>query len=144
MSDLNRVILIGRLTRDPELRFTSSGVALANLSLAINRRIEPRDGEPREEVVFLDVTVWRNQAEACAQYLKKGRMICVEGRLSMDKWKDREGKERTKLFVTADAVQFLGGREEEAGAAPTDRKASKSSGEYAGAAPAGQDDDAAF
>jgi len=101
MPNLNRAILIGRLSRDPELKYAQSGAAVANLSLAINRRIEPRDGEPREEVVFVDVTVWRTQAETCAQYLEKGRPVYVEGRLSMDKWTDRNGQERSKVGPAA-------------------------------------------
>lgn len=111
MANVNKVILIGRLTRDPELRFTASGTAVCDLGLAINRVTGGADGsgERREETTFVDVTVWARQAEACAQYLKKGREAYVEGRLQLDQWQDDAGNNRRKLKVVAERVQFLGG-----------------------------------
>lgn len=108
MADLNKVFLIGRLTRDPELRTTPGGSSVTDLGLATNRPYTTKDGERREEVVFLEVTVWNRQAENCCQYLKKGRMVHVEGHLKLDSWEDAAtGQKRSKLRVEADRVQFL-------------------------------------
>lgn len=116
MANLNKVLLMGRLTRDPELRYTPGGAAVTDLSLAINRTFSTRDGESREETVFIDVTVWDRQAETCCQYLKKGRAVHVEGSLKMDTWDDKAtGEKRSKLKVQAERVQFLDRREEGGG-----------------------------
>ena len=115
MANLNQVFLMGRLTRDPELRYTPSGVAVADLGLAINRTYTTKDGERREEVLFIDVTVWNRQAENCCQYLKKGRQVHVEGHLKMESWDDKTtGEKRTKIKVEADRVQFLASRRDDA------------------------------
>jgi len=111
MANLNKVLLIGNLTRDPELRYIPSGTAVVDLGLAVNRRVKKSDGTWGEEAAFIDVTVWGKQAENCAEYLSKGRPIFVEGRLQFDQWEDKKtGDKRSKLKVTADNVQFLGGR----------------------------------
>ena len=116
MAQLNKVLLMGNLTRDPELRRLPSGVAVTELGLALNRSFQGKDGERREEVVFIDVTVWDRQAETCCQYLKKGRGVHVEGYLKMDTWDDKTtGEKRSKLKVQAERVQFLGGRDEMGG-----------------------------
>ena len=107
MANLNRVILIGNLTRDPELRYTPSGTPVANLRLAVNSSFRDQRGERKEETCFVTVVVWNKQAEACNQYLKKGRPVCVEGRLIWRSW-EQEGKTRSTLEVRADRVQFLG------------------------------------
>jgi single-strand DNA-binding protein len=109
MANVNKVILIGRLTRDPELRFTPQGTPVCDLSLAINRVTRNPDGTQREETSFIDVTVWGRQAETTAQYLKKGREAFVEGRLTQERWENPEGQKRSKLKVTAERIQFLGG-----------------------------------
>ena len=115
MAQLNKVFLMGNLTRDPELRRLPSGTAVTELGLALNRSFTGKDGERREEVVFIDVTVWDRQAETCCQYLKKGRAVHVEGYLKMDSWDDKTtGEKRTKLKVQADRVQFLD-RKDDAG-----------------------------
>jgi single-strand DNA-binding protein len=115
MAQLNRVFLMGNLTRDPELRRLTNGTAVTDLGLALNRTYTDKNGEKREEVVFIDVTVWDRQAETCCQYLKKGRAIHVEGFLKMDSWDDKTtGEKRTKLKVQADRVQFLD-RKDDAG-----------------------------
>ena len=112
MADLNRVFLMGRLTFDPELRRTPSGTAVTELRMATNRSYQGRDGERKEETLFIDVTVWDRQAETCCQYLKKGSAVHVEGSLRMDTWDDKTtGEKRSKVKVHADRVQFLGGRE---------------------------------
>jgi len=111
MANLNKVFLMGRLTRDPELRYIQSGTGVLDLGLAVNRRTRLKDGTWGEEAAFIDVTVWGKQAENCAEYLSKGRAVLVEGYLRMDQWKDKKtGDNRSKLKVTADNVQFLDGR----------------------------------
>ncbi len=108
-SGYNRVILMGNLTRDPELRYTPSGTAVSDLRLAVSTQ-RGRGNDRQEDTVFVDVTVWDRQAETCCEYLAKGRPVLVEGRLRMDEWEDREsGQKRSKLCVTASNVQFLGG-----------------------------------
>ncbi len=108
MANLNRVFLIGNLTRDPELRYIPSGTPVVSFGLAINTTIGRPSGEPKEEVCFVRVVVWGKQAESCKQYLTKGRLVCVEGRLIYRSW-EQEGKTRSTLEVRADRVQFLGG-----------------------------------
>lgn len=116
MADLNKVFLMGRLTHDPELRYTPNGSAVADLRLATSRVYNTKDGDRREEKLFIDVTVWNRQAENCCQYLKKGRPVHVEGYLKMDSWDDKStGEKRTKIKVEADRVQFLDGRRDDDG-----------------------------
>ena len=111
MADLNKVFLMGRLTFDPELRRTTGGTAVTELRMATSRSWAGRDGERREETLFIDVTVWDRQAENCCQYLRKGSGIHVEGALKMDSWDDKNtGEKRSKIRVTADRVQFLDSR----------------------------------
>jgi single-strand DNA-binding protein len=108
MANLNKVFLIGNLTRDPELRYTPGGTAVANLGIAVNRRFKDSSGELKEEVCFLTVTVWDKQAEACCQYLQKGRPVFVEGVLQSRFWETPEGQKRSAIDVRAERVQFLG------------------------------------
>lgn len=109
MASFNKVILVGNLTRDPELRYTSGGAAVCGLGMAVNRRFTTASGEQREEVCFVDVDVWGRQGETCKNYLRKGSPVLIEGRLRMDTWQDREtGKTRSRLGVTAERTQFLG------------------------------------
>jgi len=108
MANLNKVFLIGNLTRDPELRYTPGGTAVANLGIAVNRKFKDSSGELKEEVCFLTVTVWDKQAEACCQYLTKGRPVFVEGVLQSRFWETPEGQKRSAIDVRAERVQFLG------------------------------------
>ena len=108
MANLNKVFLIGNLTRAPELRYTPTGVAVANLGLAVNRRFRDKTGELKEDVCFLTVTVWDKQAEACCQYLQKGSPIFVEGVLQSRSWETNDGQKRSTIDVRAERVQFLG------------------------------------
>ncbi len=113
MASFNKVILIGNLTRDPELRYTAKGTAIGKLGLAVNRRWRNEAGEWQEEVTFIDVSAFGKQAETIGQYLKKGRPIMVEGRLKLDQWEDKNtGQKRSKLDVVLENFQFLdsGGR----------------------------------
>lgn len=116
MASLNRVFLMGNLTRDPQLKYTQSGLAVCDFGLAVNRKYRTGQGEDREETLFVDITVFARQAETASEYLSKGRPVFIEGRLKFDQWTNAEGQKRSKLSVVADRVQFLGGRP--GGAAP--------------------------
>lgn len=107
MISLNRVLLIGNLTKDPELRYTPSGTPVANLRLAVNSTFKDQTGARKEETCFVTIVVWSRQAEICNQYLKKGRSVFVEGRLIYRSW-EADGKTRSTMEVRADRVQFLG------------------------------------
>ena len=107
MPSFNKVLLMGNLTRDPELRFTASGTAVAGFGLAVNRRYKSGN-EWKDEVCYVDITVWGKQGENCAEYLNKGSGVFVEGRLHMRSWETEEGQKRNKLEVVANNVQFLG------------------------------------
>ncbi len=120
MANVNKVILIGRLTRDPELRYTPSQVPVTELGLAVNRLMGGGGGgeenDRKEETLFIDVTVWDRQAENCCQYLTKGRSVYVEGYLKLDSWDDKNtGEKRSKIRVVGQTVQFLDGRRDEGG-----------------------------
>ncbi|MDE0839262.1 MAG: single-stranded DNA-binding protein [Kiritimatiellae bacterium] len=108
MASLNRVLLIGNLTRDPEVRYIPSGTAVAELGLAVNESFRNKEGQEVESTVFVDVVVWARQAETCAEYLSKGSPVFIEGRLQLDQWESKEGEKRSKIRVRADRVQFLG------------------------------------
>lgn len=109
MANFNKVLLMGNLTRDPEVRYTPKGTAIATLGLAVNRTWSTEAGEKKEEVTFVDVDVWGRQAETIGQYMSKGRPIFIEGRLKLDQWDDKEsGQKRSKLKVVCENFQFLG------------------------------------
>lgn len=121
MANFNKVILAGNLTRDPELRYTPKGTAIAKFGLAINRNWTGEDGQKREEVTFVDVDAFGKQAEVIGQYLRKGRPVLVEGRLKLDQWDDKQtGQKRSRLGVVLESFSFLdsGNREGAAGGAP--------------------------
>jgi len=110
MASLNKVLLMGNLTRDPELRYTPQGTAVATLRLAVNRKYKGRDEQMKEEVCFISCIVWSKMAETCGQYLHKGSPVFVEGRLQSRSWEDQAtGKQRSVIEVNAERVQFLGG-----------------------------------
>jgi single-strand DNA-binding protein len=109
MASFNKVILVGNLTRDPELRYTPKGTAIAKIGLAVNRVWTNEAGEKKEEVTFVDVDVFGRTAENVGQYMRKGRPILIEGRLRLDQWDDKQtGQKKSKLGVVAETVQFLG------------------------------------
>ncbi|MDK2857516.1 MAG: single-strand DNA-binding protein [Verrucomicrobiota bacterium] len=122
MSTLNRVFLMGNLTRDPEVRYTPSGTAVGDLGLAVNESYKNKAGETVESTVFVDVEVWARQAEICAEYLYKGSPVLIEGRLKLDQWENQQGEKRSKLRVRADRVQFLGSPKRTADTADTPRE----------------------
>jgi single-strand DNA-binding protein len=111
MASVNKVILIGNLGRDPELRYLQSGQAVATFTVATNERWNDRDGKPQERTEWHRIVVWGKQAENCANYLSKGRPVYVEGRLQTREWEDKEGQKRQTTEVVAQTVQFLGSRE---------------------------------
>lgn len=114
--NLNRVLLIGNLTRDPELKKTQSGQSVCEFSIATNRITKTRDGQDREETCYVDLVVWGKQAEACKKFLVKGRSVYIEGRLSFEKWESESGERKSRLRVVAEKISFIGGgRHEEAG-----------------------------
>lgn len=133
MASFNKVILLGNLTRDPEVRYTPKGTAVTELGMAVNRVYTAENGEKREETTFVDVTLWGRTAEIAGEYLKKGRPVLIEGRLQLDSWDDKQsGQKRTKLKVVGEGLQLIGSRpgggggggDEEGSSAP--RSSSKS------------------
>ncbi|MCX5709503.1 MAG: single-stranded DNA-binding protein [Candidatus Omnitrophica bacterium] len=108
MASFNKVLLMGNLTKDPELRYTPQGMAVVNLRMAVNRRYKSKTGELKEEVCFITAVAWNKQAETCNQYLHKGSPLFVEGRLQSRSWEDNAGQKRSVIEVRAERVQFLG------------------------------------
>lgn len=108
MASYNKVLLMGNLTKDPELRYTPQGTAVANLRLAVNRKYRTKEQELKEEVCFITAVVWNKQAETCNQYLHKGSSVFVEGMLQSRSWEDNAGAKRSVIEVRADRVQFMG------------------------------------
>lgn len=121
MASFNKVILVGNLTRDPELRYTPKGTAIAKIGLAVNRVWTSETGDKKEEVTFVDVDVFGRTAENVAQYMRKGSPMLVEGRLRLDQWDDKQtGQKRSRLGVVGEVIQFLGSaRGAEGGGSPT-------------------------
>ena len=127
-ASLNRIILIGNLTADPELRYTSSGTARTKFSIAVNRQYKNASGQLQEETTFVPIVTWGSQAENCANYLSKGRSVAVEGRLRIDSFENAEGERKKVVEVVASSVQFLGGAPR-SGDAPAKTAAPPSSSE---------------
>lgn len=116
MPNLNKVQLMGNLTRDPEVRYTPKGTAVTDIGLAINRTFNSDEGDRREETTFVDITFWGRLAEVIGEYMKKGRPMYVEGRLQLDTWEDKTtGQQRSRLKVVGENFQFLGGRDDSGG-----------------------------
>ena len=118
MANINRVVLVGNLTRDPELRHTPSGTPVCSLRVAVNTRRKDETGQWTDKPNYFDVTVWGQQGENCAQYLSKGRPVAVDGRLEWREWEAQDGSKRQAVEIIADSVQFLGGRDQTAGSEP--------------------------
>jgi single-strand DNA-binding protein len=150
MASFNKVILLGNLTRDPEVRYTPKGTAVTELGMAVNRVYTAENGEKREETTFVDVTLWGRTAEIAGEYLKKGRPVFIEGRLQLDTWDDKtSGQKRSKLKVVGEGLQLIGSRpggagggggDEESSSVPRASKAAPPP-KAAPAAAAGPDDD---
>ena len=110
MANYNKVLLMGNLTRDPELKRTSSDMAVAQIGMAVNRRYKDKTGEQREETTFVDCEAWGKTAETMAKYLSKGRPVFIEGRLKLDQWQDKDGNNRSKLKIVIESFQFVDSR----------------------------------
>jgi single-strand DNA-binding protein len=132
----NKIILVGNLGRDPELRYTPQGTPVCDFSMATNERRKDKGGEMQDVVTWFRITMWGRMAETASQYLTKGRQVYIEGRLRLEEWKDRDGKDRTTLEVHATDMQFIGG-----GNKDEDRPATKAAAASGGAADGGQDED---
>jgi single-strand DNA-binding protein len=130
MANFNKVLLMGNLTRDPEVRYTPKGTAVGDLGIAINDSYKAQDGTIKETVTYVDIEVWGRQAETCKQYLTKGRPVFVEGQLKLDQW-EQDGQKKSKLKVRADRVQFLGGGPARTGGGGEQRSSSASSDDSA-------------
>jgi single-strand DNA-binding protein len=129
MASLNKVMLIGNLTRDPEVRYTPKGSAVCDMAIAVNRRYLTESGERQEEVTYLDIVLWGKQAELAGQFLAKGRSVFIEGRLQMDTWEDKAtGQKRSKIKIVAENMQFLDSK----GGAPGGGGGGGGGGNYAG------------
>ena len=140
MASVNKVILIGNCTRDPEVRYTPKGTAVADIGMAMNRYFSSDGGERREETTFVDVTLWGRQAEVAGEYLKKGRPVYIEGRLQMDSWDDKNtGQKRTKLKIVGEQMQLLGSREGGGGSGPPQRSESPQSNQSSSESSGGND-----
>ena len=123
MASMNKVFLIGNLTRDPELKHLPSGTAVADLRMAVSRKFRTQTGEMKEDVCYVNVTAWGRQAETCDEYLSKGSPLLVEGRLQFEEW-EKEGQRQSRLSVVAERTQFLGSpRQTQGGAAPQESAA---------------------
>lgn len=123
MASVNKVMLMGNLTRDPELRYTPSGAAVCEFSIALNRKYKNKQsGQQVDEVSFVEIVAWGRTAEVAAEYLKKGRAVFVEGRVQQDRWESPEGKKMSKIKFVAENIQFLGGKgdKQEGQAAPAE------------------------
>jgi single-strand DNA-binding protein len=143
MANFNKVILAGNLTRDPELRYTPKGTAVARITLAVNRTWKSESGESKEEVSFVDVDIWGRQAEVISQYMKKGRPLLVEGRLKQDTWEDKNTKQKqSKLKVVLESFSFIDSNRSEGGggAAEAPRAARPAAAASAPAAESGEAD----
>lgn len=134
MAAYNKVLLLGNLTRDPEIRTTPSGLAIAKIGLAVNRSYRTQEGEQKEEVTYVDCDAFGKTAETMARYLSKGRPVFIEGRLRLDQWQDKNsGENRSKLSVVIDNFQFLGSRDETS--ASTEQPATPNRKDYSDNAP---------
>lgn len=149
MASLNKVFLIGNLTRDPEVRYIPSGAAVADLRLAVNRKYKTQQGEDKEETCFVGVAAWGRQAETCGQYLSKGSPVLIEGRLRYEEW-EKDGQKNNRLSVTAERVQFMGSPRRDAVAGDAPEASERRSGDAPAGGPSqaqedsGDDDDLPF
>jgi single-strand DNA-binding protein len=155
-TNINRVVLTGNLTRDPELRSTGSGLAVCSLRLACNTRRKGASGDWEDKPNYFDITVWGAQGENCARFLAKGRPVAIDGRLEWREWQDQNGNNRQSVEIVADSVQFLGGRDDAMGGGggngftarsdvPADTRDFEPAGTPSGgSAPAAGDDDIPF
>jgi len=129
MANFNKVILLGNLTRDVEVKAIAGGQSVAKIGLALNRKFRTKDNEEREEVTFVDCEAWGRTAEVMGQYLKKGQPVFIEGRLRLDQWEDKEGQKRSQLRVVVENFQFIGSKSDAGGGRRSDEGPSGASRE---------------
>ena len=141
-ANINRVVLVGNLTRDPEMKHLPSGTALCSLRIAVNTRRKDESGQWTDKPNYFDVSVWGNQGESCEQYLAKGRPVAIDGRLEWREWEAQDGSKRQAVEVVAESVQFLGGRQDSEAAAYVPAGATAGGGDDFPTSPA--DDDIPF
>ncbi len=144
---INRVVIVGNLTRDPELRHTASGTAVCSLRVAVNSQRKDQSGQWVDKPNYFDVTVWDKQGENCAQYLAKGRPVAIDGRLDWREWDAQDGTKRQAVEIIADSVQFLGSREDGGGGGGSSQAQfvpASAAAESADFGPSGADDDIPF
>lgn len=127
MPSYNRVIIMGNLTRNPEVRYTPAGTAVADIGVAMNEKFKDKEGNERENVVFVDVVAWGRKAEVIAEYCHKGSALHIEGRLQLDQWENQQGEKRSKLRVRLDSFEFLNGSDKKETASPQSPPAGGSS-----------------
>jgi single-strand DNA-binding protein len=144
MANINRVVLVGNLTRDPELRHTGGGTPVCSLRVAVNSRRKDETGQWADKPNYFSVSVFGNQAESCAQFLAKGRPVGIDGRLDWREWQAQDGSKREAVEIVAESVQFLGSRGDGEGQPEFVRAAAPSAGSGADFGPAGADDDIPF
>src|SRR5579864_2130116 len=144
MANINRVVLVGNLTKDPELRHTPSGTAVCKLRVAVNTRQKDASGQWVDKPNYFDVTVWGNQGESCAQYLAKGRPIGIDGRLDWREWEAQDGTKRQAVEIIAESVQFLGGKADGTVSEPSNEFVPAGAASGADADFGGSDDDIPF
>ena len=145
MANINRVVLVGNLTKDPELRTTPNGTSVCKLRIAVNtRQKDNATGQWGDKPNYFDVTVWGNQAESCAQYLSKGRPVGIDGRLDWREWEAQDGSKRQAVEIIAESVQFLGARGDDAGGGGNQFVPAGATAESADFGPATADDDIPF
>lgn len=139
MASFNRVILLGNLTRDPELRYTPSGTAVTDIGLAVNDRYKNASGEWVDQPTFVEVTLWARTAEVASEYLSKGSPVLIEGRLKLDQWETNDGQKRSKLHVVGEKMQMVGSPSGSRGGGGGGRPPRRDEDEYSQPAPAGDD-----
>jgi single-strand DNA-binding protein len=144
MANINRVVLVGNLTRDPELRHTGGGTPVCSLRVAVNSRRKDETGQWGDKPNYFSVSVFGNQAESCAQFLAKGRPVGIDGRLDWREWQAQDGSKRESVEIVAESVQFLGGRGDGEGQPEFVRAAAPAADSGADFGPAGADDDIPF
>jgi single-strand DNA-binding protein len=147
MANFNKVLIMGNLTRDPDVRTTTSGMKIAKLGLAVNRRFRTRDDEAREETTFVDIDAFGKQAEIIERYCQKGSPLFVEGRLRLDQWESNTGEKRSKLSVVLENFQFLGSSQSQDHGSASESGSSKKAPSESGTSPAGdsiEDDNVPF
>lgn len=129
MANFNKAMLMGNITRDPELKYLPNGTAVTTFTIASNRVYKPKEGEKKEEVTFMRIVVWGKRAEVCGEHLRKGASVFIEGRIQNRSWEGEDGQKKYVVEIVANNVQFLGGKKDNADTRPADQRESQDQGE---------------